>query len=85
MTAFVCGLLARSLWSGALVPFALIAYPFWNTPQLAEDSHSPFGPIGVVFLILYLPVLAGLAMLGAYLHRGPDGGEWHRKAKKFAR
>src|SRR3954466_6947617 len=27
LAAFVCGFLSRSLWSGALVPFALIAYP----------------------------------------------------------
>ena len=80
----IVALAVLGLCNNAL-PFALIAYPFWNTPQLAEDSHSPFGPLGVAFLILYLPVLAGLTMLGAYLHRRPDGGEWNRKERKFAK
>ncbi len=70
---FLAGVAAADSRVALAVPLPLIAYPFVNTFELAERTHSPFGPIGVVFLLFFAPVLAGATLGGAAVARAFGG------------
>ena len=62
--AVLIGAIAQSRVLAILSSTVLIVYPVISTFDLAERDHSPFGPLGVVFLFGLLPVLFALTIAG---------------------
>jgi hypothetical protein len=43
-------------------------------PLLAEKAHSPLGGNGVMFLMLFVPVLVGVTAIGVFVGGALTGG-----------
>ena len=75
LSAFAIGAVVADRNVAGLAGAAHVVYPVWWT--FTETSDSPFGPLGVVFLVAFAGVVALPAFLGAWLRRrvAPPVGE----------
>ena len=62
--AFAIGIVVRRRAVSTVAAAALVVPGIGGTFELANETDSPFGPLGIVFLLLFVPVFGAAAWLG---------------------